>query len=175
MRHFAGGLACYVILLAAVEPVSAQTAPPISVVGSYQGVRDAGGQPSTGWVVGVSHMAERVGHPRCAATAHRRTTRCWSSCATTSCNPPSSRARWPTPSHCCVRPRANWTPSAELEQQARAVDGELANLAKAVAAGGQLPTLIALIKEREQQRDQLREQAAAVSQMRDVGQLRPGG
>jgi site-specific DNA recombinase len=60
---------------------------------------------------------------------------------------------------------------AELEQQARAVEGELANLAKAVAAGGQLPTLIALMKDREQQRDQLRQQAATVNQMRDVGQL----
>ena len=60
---------------------------------------------------------------------------------------------------------------AELEQRARDVEGELAHLVKAVAAGGRLASLVAAMKEREQQRGQLLLQAVSLHRLRDVGHL----
>jgi len=59
----------------------------------------------------------------------------------------------------------------ELESHARAIDVELTHLVSAIAAGGQLASLVAAMKEREQQRDQLLRQAGSLNQLRDVGQL----
>lgn len=56
MKHLACSLACGLTLLATVQSVSAQSAPPVSVTGSYQGVTDSGGQPSEGWVLGIRKM-----------------------------------------------------------------------------------------------------------------------
>lgn len=44
-------------------------------------------------------------------------------------------------------------------------------MVKAIAAGGQLASLVAAMKEREQHRDQLVQQTAAVNQLRGVGHL----
>ena len=59
MKYLACGVVWSLITVATVASVSAQGATPIKVTGSYQGVNDAGGQPSTGWVVGISKMQNR--------------------------------------------------------------------------------------------------------------------
>lgn len=60
---------------------------------------------------------------------------------------------------------------AEFEKHAHSIDVEIAHLVKAIAAGGQLASLIAAMKEREQQRDQLLQQVASLNQLRDIGHL----
>jgi hypothetical protein len=59
----------------------------------------------------------------------------------------------------------------ELQAQARAVDEELARFVAAIAAGGELASLVAAMRDRERQRANLHRQLAALDGLRDVSSL----
>jgi hypothetical protein len=57
---------------------------------------------------------------------------------------------------------------ATLQKQLCAAEEELARLAAAVAAGGQLPTLLDVLRNREQKRTHLRQQIEGLDGLRQV-------
>jgi hypothetical protein len=60
---------------------------------------------------------------------------------------------------------------ATLQKQLCAVEEELARLAAAVAGGGQLPTLLDVLQNREQKRTHLRQHLGGLDGLRQVSDL----
>jgi hypothetical protein len=70
------------------------------------------------------------------------------------------------------RERSDFAPQeADLQAQLRAVEDELARLSTAIAAGGDLPSLVSALQEREHRRAQLRQQVEARLASRQLERL----